>query len=353
MVCISTPPNPPANDDCENAIVLPVNTDLTCENVTVGTTAGAIQSLAGCRGIADDDVWYEFVATATSHRITTSEVTEDIVLEFFSDNCGHLNPVACIDKASRDEIYQLTDLTIGDTYRFRIYTYYALRIADFKVCISTPPNAPDNDDCDNAITLMVNPDLTCANLTSGTTTGATQSLTGCRGTADDDVWYKFVATASWHQVQVVDLSTDISLEIYADSCAVQSSLACEYFNRNGGTYQINYLQTGQTYYIRLYTYDYLDTTNFNICIGAPTSICSTGDVTLTTQEEVHTFVAAFSNCDSLQGNLTISSGNAITDLSPLSFITYIAGDLKITNNYKLSSINGLDNLTEVRGRCNY
>ena len=130
-ICIGTPPQPPGSDDCNNAVALTINTDLTCDNAIAGTTAGATQSLTGCGGIADDDIWYEFVATANSHRVTVSEVTEDIVLEFFTGSCNDLTALVCVDDASGGEIHQLNNLTIGDIYRFRIYTYHALRIADF------------------------------------------------------------------------------------------------------------------------------------------------------------------------------------------------------------------------------
>src|SRR6218665_2298078 len=65
--------------------------------------------------------------------------------------------------------------------------------------------APANDNCANAITLT---SATSFSGTSGTTVGATQSLPAitCNaqtGTADDDVWYKFVAVATIHTVKVI------------------------------------------------------------------------------------------------------------------------------------------------------
>src|SRR5690606_5456631 len=75
-VCVLTPPTPPVNDECANAISLTVNPNLVCNTVTAGTTAGATESLASCGAgaIANDDVWFSFVATQASHILRISNV---------------------------------------------------------------------------------------------------------------------------------------------------------------------------------------------------------------------------------------------------------------------------------------
>jgi len=80
-----------------------------------------------------------------------------------------------------------------------------------------------------------------------------------------------------------------------------------------------------------------------------TDDCPSGDITLRTQIEVNAFVSAYSNCDSLPGSLIINGSNAINDISTLSFISYIAGDLEITNTVLLTTLNGLQNLTGIGG----
>ena len=47
-----------------------------------------------------------------------------------------------------------------------------------------------NDNCGGAIPLVVDNDLGCTNAYTDSTTMATESLAGCTGTADDDVWFK-------------------------------------------------------------------------------------------------------------------------------------------------------------------
>ncbi len=80
-----------------------------------------------------------------------------------------------------------------------------------------------------------------------------------------------------------------------------------------------------------------------------TSDCPSGDVILTTQSEVDAFVATFSSCDSLSGDLFINGNNNITDITDLSFISYVGGDLKFENSNSITSLDGLQNITGVGG----
>lgn len=78
--------------------------------------------------------------------------------------------------------------------------------------------------------------------------------------------------------------------------------------------------------------------------------CPSGDYVLSSQSDVAIFAAAFNHCDTLFGNLNIlNTANNITDLSPLSFLTYLSGNLSISNNETLKNLEGLNNLSTVGG----
>lgn len=72
---------------------------------------------------------------------------------------------------------------------------------------------------------------------------------------------------------------------------------------------------------------------------------------LTTQQQVDDFVNTYGGtCNELYGSLTIgsySSPNAITDISGLSFITEIHGNLKFSTLQNISSLAGLENIVNV------
>ena len=79
-----------------------------------------------------------------------------------------------------------------------------------------------------------------------------------------------------------------------------------------------------------------------------------GSITVTTQEEVDALATTLANIDTIDGNLIIgyASGNSrsnITDLTPLSNITHITGNLYIQRNGALVNLNDLTHLQSVGG----
>ena len=265
------------SDNCSSATVITPNASCV---YTTGTSAGATQSIPGCVGTADDDVWYQFTATATSHQITvTPSAGYDPVLQLFSGGCAALANLYCQDlnNTGQAEVINATGLTIGTVYHFRIYHYWAgSGSSTFSVCVSAPPTAPVNDACASATTIT--PNSSCVN-TAGTSYGATQSYTSaCNGSPDDDVWYKFVANSSQQIITVTpSANMDVVIEVLSGTCASFTSLDCIDNNGTGGTETgtESNLTIGATYYVRVF--DYWSGNGgfpFNICI---TGAAATGD----------------------------------------------------------------------------
>jgi hypothetical protein len=273
-----------ANDECSGAISITPSSNTTC-NLTNGTTVGASQSQAGCSGNADDDVWYSFVASASSHQIRVERGAtggfNNAVFELFSGTCGSLTQYAsgCVNAGganSDPEQRNFAGLTIGNTYFVRVYSNGGNgNQGTFGICITSI--APANDDCQNAITLTVNTGETCVTSTDGTTVNASQTLAGCVGTADDDVWYKFVATNTAHRVTVTrNTMTDAVFEVFSGSCGSLTSIGCT--DGDFGTIEVNNfhdLVVGQTYYVRVYDWYSFLTGTFSICVSVPTDPCLT------------------------------------------------------------------------------
>jgi gliding motility-associated-like protein len=264
-------------DNCSNATTITVTAN--CSSPVAGTSAGATQSFAGCVGTADDDVWYKFTATATSHVITvTPSASYDPVVELFSGTCSSLTSLYCRDNGMTGdaETIYATGLTIGNTYYIRVYHYYTGSGSNtFTICVTSPPSAPANDNCSSASTLVVN---TSCSFTNGTSYGATaSSVPACAGSPDDDVWYKFTATNSVQTI-TVDPSTNMDpvVELFSGTCSSLSSLYCQDAGYTDGNEVINAvgLIPGQTYYIRVYDY-------YNSNGGYPFQICVTGTATAT------------------------------------------------------------------------
>ncbi len=261
------------SDGCSFATAISITTD--CISPTAGTTTGATETIPGCTGTADDDVWYQFVATSNAHQIVvTPSGGMDPVVQLFSNDCATLTSLVCKDDGLTGitETINYNGLTIGLTYRVRIYDYYAgAGSGDFTICITTPPPAPSNDDCTAATPLNVN---SSCSYTTATTDGASESIVGCSGSADDDVWFSFVATNSLQNIQVHPLDNlDLVFQVYSGSCANLSSISCvdASFTSQDEQSDIVGLVPGQTYYIRVYDYYQGNTGDFQICItGTPT-----------------------------------------------------------------------------------
>ena len=142
ITCV-TPPPPPVNDDCANAVDLTVNTDLNCTVVTAGTIAGGTSSVepnASCGGTTNNDVWYTFTATTDLHIVSLENLagsTTDMYMSIFEGTCAAFTEVMCSDPESAT----VAGLTAGTQYTIRVYTWNSDPIADttFDICVGTPP----------------------------------------------------------------------------------------------------------------------------------------------------------------------------------------------------------------------
>lgn len=262
------------SDGCSSATSISVTAN--CSSPTVGSTSGLTQTIAGCTGTADDDGWYQFVATGTGVQVVvTPDGGFDPVVQLFEGGCGTLVSLSCTDNGLTGDVETLnyTGLTPGNTYRIRVYHYYSgSGSGNFTICVTNPPPAPSNDACANATPLTVSSSCTP---TTGTTDGATPSAAGCSGNADDDVWYSFVATNSVQTVTVDPIDNlDLVFQVYSGSCGSLNSLACQdaTFTNEIETKDLVGLVPGQTYFIRVYDYYSGQTGDFDICItGTPTA----------------------------------------------------------------------------------
>ena len=440
-----------ANDNCGGAIALTINPTLTCTATRSGTTVSATQSQASCAGTADDDAWYTFVATATSHIVTVTPGTlSDAVMEIFSGTCGGtFTSLACVDNSvgAATETYTLTGLSIGTTYYVRVYSYSAAAgQGTFTMCVTTQPAcaAPSqatlfvlgttnittlaatfsgtangylvirsltniapaqpvngtiysaaniatlgaaytfiqsgtatsiadsgltsnttyyyfiygynntsctggptytatgplvgtgttlattaNDNCSGAIALTVNLTLTCTSTTTGTSANATQSQTSCAGTADDDVWYTFVATTTSHIVTVTpNTLSDAVLQVFSGSCGgTLTSLACV-DNTSGSSIEtttLSGLTAGTTYYLRVYSYSSgVSQGTFSLCVTTQPTCTAPSQATsfLLGTPTSSTLPASFSG--TANGYLIVSSLTSTPPSNPVNGTLYNA-----------------------------
>ena len=74
--------------------------------------------------------------------------------------------------------------------------------------------------------------------------------------------------------------------------------------------------------------------------------CPIGSFTINNQSELEDYIQVFSNCDSIPSSLTVQGD--ITDISGLSFIKHIEGDLRFSN-LTAKSLTGVEGIGAIGG----
>lgn len=255
---------PPANDDCAGAITLTVNSDFLCGAVTQGTVNEATASSVTITGPsscpfssnATDDVWFKFVATATSHKISLLNVTgtqtnmyHSLFKETVVGDCTTLDNVWCSDPNTSTP----TGLTIGTTYFIRVYTNsIGAYDTTFDICIGTTPMVPSNDDCASAQTISSFPYSTSLDATSATNNAGSIAVTGCGTTMNDGVWYSFVGNGGALTFTVNPSGWNAKIGIYSGSCGTFTCAAFSDTGLSGSVEVVTFTSTvGVTYYVNI------------------------------------------------------------------------------------------------------
>ena len=278
-ICITT--SSVTNDGCSGAITL--TSGNSCSN-TAGTLNNATVSAglpAGCESVgAHYDVWYRFVAVATTETITISGLGSNITnseIQLYSGACGSLTSLAC----HANTITQ-AGLTVGNTYYVRVSNVGANpsgsgTVANFNICVTH--TGVVNDLCGNSILLTSG--YTC-NATSGTLTGsgytAFGAACGAGGGNRNDVWYSFVAQSTSPTIDMPAQVSNQRMQIFSGTCGSLTDVA-------GCVSSFPYTATltiGTTYYIRIFSNNNT-AGDFSICItdpGPPSNDDCSGATTL-------------------------------------------------------------------------
>jgi len=342
-VCVGTPPPPPANDNCANAISVPVNPTMDCVQTVDGILYSATASPEAntCGGTDDDDVWFEFVATNTAHIISllniTGSTTDLFHVVYAGNQCGSLTQLLCSDPNS--SIIQ--GLTVGQTYKVRVYSWTATagQTSEFDICVSTPPTPGTNDNCADAIVVPVNQNSTCALTASGTIFGATASAepNTCGGNDDDDVWFEFVATHTTHLISLTNIqgsTTDLFHVLYSgNQCGTMTQLYCSDPNGSVATGLI----IGNTYKIRVYSWTATapQTTTFDVCVRIPNTPITVSETQYTVPQLV-TDVLIDSDC-ALVSNITWSTGSNFGQANGIGYFDAASSDFPFQNGVILAT----------------
>ena len=320
----------PVNDECAAAIPLQVNPSPVMVQTAVGTTVGGTASMeiSACPGSENDDVWYSFVATNTYHIVKLLNVTGSTTYVRFAvyegSDCASLTQIMCSTNNINTGL--LKDLSIGTTYKIRVYTNGSISSQSslFEIGIATPNLT--NDECTSATTIIVSDQIATTTPTLGTLTGATASaqVSTCPGTEDDDVWFQFTAFGSNQIIKIGNVigttAGGLNFSVYEGSdCDNLTLISCY----TGGNATVPMLITGQEYKIRVWSSGTaLDEITFDITVTNvyPPLMANTTQFTvpqLVTNVLVNNPCVTISNITSGTGPTTATNGiGYFTNLNP-------------------------------------
>jgi trimeric autotransporter adhesin len=275
-ICLVAPNAGPANDACASPTsITPVTAcgAVTGQSLFFATETSGLNSPYGVTSTGTAyDVWYSFTATASvsSFNVSVSGFaatnpnlsnTNTFIEAYNASNCAGVTAANSIGSSNgANSGLTIFNVTAGSTYYFRVFTnrdpsFGAAAQWAFSICVSY--NAvPGNDNCTNAVALTTGVTNTAGTLANATASNPTIGGTNCAtGTADDDVWYSFVASATYANVEVGANSTSSNgipmVQILSGTCAGGfTSLAC---GRESAF--ANSLTVGTTYFVRVYSFN--------------------------------------------------------------------------------------------------
>ncbi|NRR91887.1 T9SS type A sorting domain-containing protein [Winogradskyella undariae] len=157
---------PPSNDECDAAIVVPVNSGISCDVLTSGTINLATDSGVSnynCPGVPNDDVWFSFTALSEIQNILIQNIaggTYNLNLTLFEGTCGALTELSCSESTS----IVAQNLIIGNTYYVRVFSADMVsETSTFELCIK---EAVANTVCESAVAFCSNGnEITTPNIT--------------------------------------------------------------------------------------------------------------------------------------------------------------------------------------------
>jgi GEVED domain/Putative metal-binding motif/Secretion system C-terminal sorting domain len=290
----------PANDNSAGAIDLTVlpgpittycGTYYTSKNATdSGAGLPTCLTTAATAGGQDDDVWFKFTTgPATDYTIKLrSSSNYDGVLQLLN---ASLAPISCANSTTVGSIETINATGLisgGTTYYLRVFHNGATigtSSGEFSLAINQVIPLPTNDEITAATALTVAATCSITNSQYPATVVATASATlpAACNTADDDVWYSFVASSASNTVDVQSgLGYNASVQILSSSdntaTGTLTELACVNNTSTGGleTYSGPFVG-GNTYFVRVYhAGSGAGSGKFTICVSAPVPTCAAG-----------------------------------------------------------------------------
>ena len=246
---------------------------ISATTLTVGSsctfTAGSTSALftddpfeGSCSGNDDDDGWYKFTATTAETIINVSEdASYDYAVAILSD-CS--TEIQCVDNTTSGGMESIVATTTpGNTYYIYLYET-GTGGGTFSICVAEgvtcAPSVTPTDDCASA-PLINSFENFCGSTTGFTVASPAGHSPGCGISLNNDSWMRFIPSATtveidWYIPYGTDCDDGVQFQIYSGSCGSLTQVSGTCVNPtggagSGGTWTINGLTIGSTYFIMI------------------------------------------------------------------------------------------------------
>ena len=228
-----------AQDECVNAVNLPLGVATPFNNIGSTTSAPAWPCAAG-----GSDIWYRITAaSAGALAIDTCGSSYDTALEVFSGTCAGLTSLGCNDDSCGLQSTLAVPVTAG-TYYLRIGGFAANQGSGTVTANLLPPLS--NDECSTAANLPLGVATPFSNIGATTSAPAWPCASG-----GSDIWFSINATmAGALVVDTCGSAYDTAIEVFSGTCAGLVPLGCN-DDACGLQSQLAVSVTPGTYYLRI------------------------------------------------------------------------------------------------------
>jgi len=236
------PPNP-ANDDCQQAIILGVgNNCLQGSNLHANFTGPEPSQNNRSRA----DIWYQFTATGPELEINSEADFADVIT-LYEGNCGNLTEIACNEYG---QSIRTTGLQSGQTYFIQLSGFFST--LEGEVCMSVKEVMPvqvSNDLCSNALTVAVDGACVSASNFGADFDGPSPT---CEVFPGSNIWFKFIAPSSGGVKINSGANFVHTIAVYSGNCNDLQEITCLPNPKFCDGYSVlDGLITGETYWLQI------------------------------------------------------------------------------------------------------